>query len=372
MFKFFVNKLKIVCRVYKMRGITGIWYYAFRYIHVLMLSPLFLILSIFSSNPRDRFTELISFTKDLYRTEDIRKIIKLMKSKGEALTLEDLNITKIKKSDRIFLLASGATVNNLTPQDWEHIAKYDSIGFNYWLIHNFVPTYYFFEGFSGSDLDPLNVQESNSYFDIWLKWLKNKKEAYTGVPFICDYKIWYDLTGDFKHVPEKIKNNLYLYAPHVFKASSVSLMKLILFFCLYMDYFKLFNYSCIIKHRGTINALITFSMLAGYKEIILIGVDLNSKDYFWEVNPEKYSSGPLPDKKETGTQHSTYNVSLAKNLYSCLSIDVFIDLLERFILRPYGVKLYIGSRESALYPRLPLYPGFKENQNITDKTDSIQ
>ncbi|HPZ10415.1 MAG TPA: hypothetical protein PL110_20160 [Candidatus Eremiobacteraeota bacterium] len=363
-YSFFADKLKIAERIYKKKGLKGIWFYAFRHIRVWMWSPLFLILSIFSSNSKDRFFDLISFTKDLYRTEDIRKIIKLMKNKGEARDLKDLDITKIKKSDRIFLLASGSTVNDLTPQDWEHIGKYDSIGFNHWLIHDFIPTYYFFEAIGGTYLDRHNEQERSSSFNIWLTWLKYREEAYAKVPFICDYKVWYDYTVDFKDLPEKFRDNLYLYAAHGFRATSVSFIKLVLLFCLYMDYFKLFNYNWIIKHRATINGLITFAMLAGYKEIIIIGADLKSKDYFWEVNPESYNSCPLPNKGEPEKHHSTYDVKISKKFHFCLPVDVFMDMLERFILRPYGVKLYIASRKSALYPRFPLYTGFKENQDI--------
>ena len=50
-----------------------------------------------------------------------------------------------KGSDTLYVLGSGASVGRLTRADFDAIAAADSIGLNFWLLHDFVPDFYQFE-----------------------------------------------------------------------------------------------------------------------------------------------------------------------------------------------------------------------------------
>lgn len=52
-------------------------------------------------------------------------------------------ITRLRTSEKLFILGSGLSINEIV--DWAHIAAHDSVGFNFWLIHDFVPDFYFIE-----------------------------------------------------------------------------------------------------------------------------------------------------------------------------------------------------------------------------------
>ena len=55
----------------------------------------------------------------------------------------DLDLRALKRSDTLFVLASGTSINQIPPARWKVIDQHDSVGFNYWPIHSFVPTMYF-------------------------------------------------------------------------------------------------------------------------------------------------------------------------------------------------------------------------------------
>ena len=60
-------------------------------------------------------------------------------------SFEEIDLAKWKRSDFLFILGSGASINRISPERWKSIAQHDTIGFNFWPFHPFVPGMYFFE-----------------------------------------------------------------------------------------------------------------------------------------------------------------------------------------------------------------------------------
>ena len=52
---------------------------------------------------------------------------------------------KRKTSDTLFVLGSGPSINDLTADDWATIGTHNSVGFNWWMVHDFVPSFYLFQ-----------------------------------------------------------------------------------------------------------------------------------------------------------------------------------------------------------------------------------
>ena len=46
-----------------------------------------------------------------------------------------------RKSDTLFVLGSGASIHDLNETEWAAIAAADSVGFNNWSLHPFIPTF---------------------------------------------------------------------------------------------------------------------------------------------------------------------------------------------------------------------------------------
>ena len=51
------------------------------------------------------------------------------------------NLKQYKTSNRVYILASGPSVLDITKEQWNEISKYDTIGFNHWYAHDFEPTF---------------------------------------------------------------------------------------------------------------------------------------------------------------------------------------------------------------------------------------
>src|SRR5690625_2390488 len=59
-------------------------------------------------------------------------------------TKTELSTDRLAK-DTVFILGSGESINFLEAHKWKDISDNDSIGFNFWPIHEFIPTYFTFE-----------------------------------------------------------------------------------------------------------------------------------------------------------------------------------------------------------------------------------
>ena len=50
-----------------------------------------------------------------------------------------------KKSDTVFILGSGESINDLTKPDWDYIKEHNIIGLNYSFVHPIIPDYHLME-----------------------------------------------------------------------------------------------------------------------------------------------------------------------------------------------------------------------------------
>lgn len=249
--------------------------------------------------------------------------------------LKALNISKYKKSDTIFILGSGSSINELNKDQWEMIKKHDSFGINFWLIHSHVPTYYMFE--SGEDKER---------YETLIKLLQLKKHQYSHVPFII--KNIENPNLDLNPITEELRLNFYsgyeLVIPGRLESSLHKSIKLI-------KKFKILELQNIfLFKRASLSQALSFSLKAGYKNIVFCGVDLNNINYFYENDDYKNKNIPIPKKIQSESVHKTISET-----YGQITINKVILSLNNYLLKPNDIKLYIGSTKSALYPNLPYY-----------------
>ena len=50
-------------------------------------------------------------------------------------------LNEVKKSNTLFILGSGDSINDINNKQWEEIKQSDSLGINSWLVHKHMPTY---------------------------------------------------------------------------------------------------------------------------------------------------------------------------------------------------------------------------------------
>src|SRR5579864_8355848 len=82
--------------------------------------------------------------------------------------LDETELVARRRSETVFIFGSGASLNELTRSDWDHIGRHDTMGFNWWVHQHFVRTdYHLIRGIPDTDLDPRVWRpQLNEYFRL--------------------------------------------------------------------------------------------------------------------------------------------------------------------------------------------------------------
>lgn len=325
-------------KIYKTHGLCGITSRAKNLVADFFSKLPNMIRKLILKNPHTIIANIYRYREDVILTRQTQRTMQ-----GEGLrTLSDLDFRKHKKSDTLFILGSGASVNELSDQDWQYIASCNSVGFNYWMAHPFVPDLYFTE-------PPPNAKGWETFWNL----NKVSKEAYSNVPYIVNYKEWQRHLIDFPlaEIPAELQKNLYYFAPYNLRLNKTWMMKLLLLGWR-RKRFSNNPFNWLILQRGTLDMLILLGYFAGFTKIILVGVDLSNTAYFFE-NPNM-NFVFRPSVLQTGKVHRTADPTLDINKIS-VTIDKYIYMLNEILLKPKGVCLFVASEKSRLYPRIGKY-----------------
>lgn len=290
--------------------------------------------------------ELDTIWADARRTQQVRRMLAAMRSRRILQTVDDLDISARKQSNIVFVLGSGSSVNDLTDADWAVIGRHDSIGFNHWFIQDFVPTFYFVE------LSTESLAEDRYLVDLLCRRLPDLDE----MPIIAECKCWLRTDGVAMNLPRQLRSHLYFYAPYYLRTTSVDVVAWILHRCRSLWRLGSCDLRAMVHHRATLSALVLFAFLAGYEEIVLVGVDLNDSSYFWEANSDLLRGAPSPPTSATGPVHMTVDRS-ATDSEVAVPIDEYLSLLDSSLLRASDVTLSVANPTSRLSSFLPVYRG---------------
>lgn len=278
-----------------------------------------------------------------FYVKGINKQKKIAK-KWNVLPLSSLVISDHKRSDTIFILASGSSINNISSEQWKFIKKHDSLGFNKWLYHDHVPTYYCLE-----------TSDKQERVNILYQLLYGRKNDYAEVPIIYRGAGSAKRIFDIKKTPHSLRDNFYVSCELDIPGDNIKELDLSLSYLNKLGYFNKNNIINFVFHkRASVVYNIMFAFLAGYRNIILCGVDLNNIDYFYQTNPSHYLDKGLPflDPGQTQNIHRTIDPNAFPNVPTA---DAVIYSVNDALLKPKGINLYVAFSTSALYPKLPTY-----------------
>lgn len=282
--------------------------------------------------------------KDLHGFEyTIRELVgmyensKKMADSWHGKVLND-DILQYKTSDTIFILGSGPSINDISDKEWKKINMHNSIGFNWWFVHTFVPSFYLFQAASEGMLNILH----------------DKYSEYRSVPFLlrgshfAQGKI--DFTDKRIHL---LKNNDVFYVREYPIHSSCSIDIELLF--KYVEALGIFSFnqisSFVPKWRCTLGLLISLSYQLGYKNIVLCGMDMHGADHFWDN--EKYNA--IKEKYDLPEKGKSNLKTFTDNSYSKNTVPEYVYKLREWMYKKNKVNLYILKEGTVLHPKIPLY-----------------
>lgn len=239
-----------------------------------------------------------------------------------------------KKDDTIFIFGCGSSLSYLTDDQWREISAHQTMSFNYFFVQDFIDVDFHLIREIGDELDTdqrrsdLNraigdALSNNRRFKNAILIIQNEWKAYAARLLIAS-----------KSLPDKNKVLFFKNG----KRGNQPISK---------------SFDRGLTHGpGTLSDCINFAFLAGFKRIVLSGVDLNDRRYFWMIQGTKFfpvkgitfDGGEYSvDAEDTGEMHRT-----AGNMISFLA-------MWRKELNQSGVELMVLNPHSLLADVMPVY-----------------
>lgn len=242
---------------------------------------------------------------------------------------------RLRTSDTLFVLASGSSI--LRIHRWDEVAAHDSLGFNYWLLHPFVPDYYMIEA--------PRVEADRAYL---LRNLRRVSQAYHDVVFFNKQRSG---SRDVQDVLDSCGYRSHPLVPIPFGAGTIedlrraaralrasTLRQRLAFYC---------------QGVATVELAVLFGWSLGYERIVLCGVDLNHTGYFFH-DPDfaHLAEGDhLPPNRQSGSAHKTNDPDRA---WGGIPVADVLSVYQEEILKQ-GCRILVESEQSALASRFPIH-----------------
>ena len=262
--------------------------------------------------------------------------------------LDRLDLSTVKTSDTLFILGSGASINDISPEGWINIAKHDSVGFNFWPLHPFVPRMYFFESIQynlgGGD-------EETEVFRTVMRMLTNRAEAYKNViKVITDVRLNQDRQLIYQ-LPSAWKTNLYAaYTVPPVARTPEELDNGVRYLKGNGAFAPAQHIDWLFKYCGSLSTMIALGVRMQYRRIVLCGIDMGMQHYFFQ-DPKLF---PHTSKYEFVPRFETHHTAVGRAWMVPMQ-DVVATLMKE-VLKPAGIELYLENPNSALWPMVPTIP----------------
>ena len=241
---------------------------------------------------------------------------------------------QFKKSDTIFILGNGPSLNLPKEKDIQEIAKHDVFGVSLsFLKKDIKPTFH-----------QLALEADKTWRDPVVQAFAPYRSQYRDVIFFFSDKVLLRL-GHPRLTPEFFPENpkCCLYP----QPEAISLET--------NRPFQDLDFNQKIFYRGTLSLILSLAVKMGYKKIVLLGVDLNTRKHFYDDYPEMtdycrrlyafYESLGVTEKYE----------SMLPKRDKLHPFDVYLYALNDYLIRKKSCEIFTGFKTSILYPKLKAY-----------------
>jgi len=190
-----------------------------------------------------------------------------------------------QNKDVIIFLGCGQSINNLTKDQWKIIEKFDTMASNNFHYHSFVPTYYHLE-IKARDREIWKRVQHNRLDYNNVKWIINTSKNVADILPAGARTYYYDMV---KLGNERVECPNFLLNTNLDN-----------------------TLTCACGVSVTMFFELWYKM--GYKNVILLGMDMHNSKYFWTDRPEYGSTHCHHNKDFEGKdENSPHNTAHIKN-----------------------------------------------------------
>jgi hypothetical protein len=258
--------------------------------------------------------------------------------------------SSLNKTEALFVLGSGESVENLRPEDFSHIKSQTSIGINAWPLHPFVADFYAFEPFAPESADYVRL------FDVVLhesRFADVKPKLFLFRPHTESD------ASRYKKIPRPLLEKALIYGRYVPITAKRSTLRSEIRALHWLSTHQLLGNSLVMDLGATIVRMVSLGYSLGFQDIVLVGVDLNGGKYFWEKN-KTYLSDRKLKSFSPGHQRKIHE-TLVRD-HKAFIVTETLEELQNLLARS-GKTLWVGSSDSLLAEFLPVYPWDSKSTN---------
>jgi hypothetical protein len=246
------------------------------------------------------------------------------------------------QADTFFVLGSGASVEDLSPEQFAEIRRHRSVGINNWGVHPFVPDLYSFESVPSVG-DGQDLPRALS--------LLNRAEIVAHQPALLVLRP--STHGELAHlseIPLELRDKVFFYG-RVLPATRLR-KNLVLDIETFFRFVAPRYPGVVLDSGASVVRMACLGILLGYRKIVFVGVDLNNTQYFWERNPAYLESisAPAPVNNQRDLLHET----LLDGRRPFGVLDMVAAIAKR-VETALGGSVAVASPGSALTEFLPVY-----------------
>jgi hypothetical protein len=238
--------------------------------------------------------------------------------------LGEAELRSHRRSDTVFIMGSGASLNEITADEWLAISEHDTFGFNWFVHQHFVRCdFQLIRGIPDTDLDPA----------VWRPQL----EEYFGLIRVnpCFAQTVFLVHGGFR----AINGNRALGYRLLPSGSAVFRWRSNVRDALPSRSFR----RGLVHGQSTLQECINAAFLLGWRRIVLTGVDLYDRRYFW-LKPEEARSIDIARHTTSSSPHSRATSGMVEELG-----------VWRHWLAGEGCELLVWNARSLLASALPVF-----------------
>jgi hypothetical protein len=282
----------------------------------------------------------------LYHSHYLRQQRRLAHELARAANLpllRELRLSPLKTSNTVFILGSGASINQIHGARWRTIARHDTIGFNFWPVHSFLPRIFVFENLCTS------IQKD--LYRAFYSTIELRAQDYRPVVKIATEPHPQSERQILHELPPLFRENLYVgYTAPVVARNNEELETGMRYLREGGVFTSGDSVEWLFKYGGSVVAMLNLAVRMNYRRIILCGIDLGKQEYFYQ-DRERYP------KSADWEFCSRKEVHLTSRRLPCMvPAQEVIEAFDRVILKPAGIELFVENRNSTLFPRVPGVP----------------
>jgi hypothetical protein len=238
------------------------------------------------------------------------------------LTVEQLAETR--RSDTVFIFGSGASLNEIAQDEWARIAEHDTLGFNWFVHQRFVRCdYHLIRG----------IPDDDRYAKIWRPQVEEYFALLRENP--CFERTIFLVQTGFRAINGNraigyrylsTKNRMFAWRSSI-RVGEPS---------------RSFEEG-LVHGQSTIQECINFAYLLGWKRIVLAGVDLYDRRYFW-----------LPEGETRTVDRARGAIASDAHVQASMGLVEALGSWREWLAHE-GVELSVHNRRSLARTALPVY-----------------